>query len=77
MPEVQTFLQKKKDQNTGGKDHRQNLRNRRKKTAMISMAAVGVIPFFAPPLGTDSSVYALAAVADRRSCCFPSPGLCR
>jgi spore germination cell wall hydrolase CwlJ-like protein len=64
MPEVQTFLQKKKDQNTGGKDHRQNLRNRRKKTAMISMAAVGVIPFFAPPLGTDSSVYALAAVAD-------------
>ncbi len=39
MPEVQTFLQKKKDQNTGGKDHRQNLRNRRKKTAMISMAA--------------------------------------
>ncbi len=64
MPELQTFLQKKKDQNTAQEDQRRRQKARRKKTAMLGMAAAGVIPLLAPPLGTDPSVFALAAVAE-------------
>lgn len=63
MSELQTFLLKKNDQNNAAAKQCRK-RTRRRKTAMFSMAAVGVIPFLAPPLGTDSSVFALAAVAD-------------
>lgn len=63
MQELQTFLQKKKGQDTA-ENHRRTKKARRRKAAMISMAAVGVIPFLAPPVGTDPSVFALAAVAD-------------
>lgn len=64
MPELQTFLQKKKDQNTAQEDQRRRQKARRKKTAMLGMAAAGVIPLLAPPLGTDPSVFALAAVTE-------------
>ncbi len=64
MPELQTFLQKKKDQNTAQEDQRRRQKARRKKTAMFGMAAAGVIPLLAPPLGTDPSVFALAAVTE-------------
>lgn len=64
MPELQTFLQKKKDQNTAQEDQCRRQKARRKRTAMFGMAAAGVIPLLAPPLGTDPSVFALASVAE-------------
>ncbi len=63
MQELQTFLQKKKGQDTA-ENHCHIKKARRRRAAMISMAVVGVIPFLAPPVGTDPSVSALAAVAD-------------
>lgn len=62
MLNLQTLLQKKKGQNTAENNHCAK-RMRKKRTAMLSMAAVGMIPFLAPPVGTDSSVLALAAAA--------------
>ncbi len=63
MQELQTFLQKKKGQDTV-ESNRRTKRSRKKRAAMLSIAAVGVIPFLAPPVGTDPSVFALAAVAN-------------
>lgn len=62
MLNLQTLLQKKKGENTA-ENNRCKKKARRKRTAMLSMAAVGVIPFLAPPVGTDSSVFAWAAAA--------------
>lgn len=62
MLNLQRLLQKKKNQNTAENTSRP-VRTRAGKTALLSMAAVGVISFLAPPVGTDRSVFALAAAA--------------
>lgn len=62
MLNLQRLLQKKKDRNTA-ENTRRAKKARARRTAMLSMAAISVIPFLAPPVGTDRSVFALAAAA--------------
>lgn len=69
MQELQTFLQKKKGQDTV-ENHRCKKKGRKKKTALLRITVVGIIPFLAPPVGTDPSAPALAAVANSISKLF-------
>lgn len=62
MLNLQRLLQKKKDQNTAENTSRAK-KARARRTMALSMAAISVIPFLAPPVGTERSVFALAAAA--------------
>lgn len=62
MLNLQRLLQKKKNQNTAENTSRLK-KTRTGRTVVLSMAAISVIPFLAPPVGTVRSVFALAAAA--------------